>query len=369
LFARTFAALTAVPLGFDSQSMLTAHIDLKQSAAGEAGRVELYERLRAAAASVPGLTSVSASIITPVSGSGWNTVIERPTSEAWTRPQHLSWVNAISPEWFDTYRMHLLAGRVFTSQDRLGAPRVMIANQAFVRQFFAGTNPIGQEVQTAAASDSRAYEIVGVVNDAVYRSQRSGVAPTLYLPLAQSEHRPPDVTLTVRMPELPAALVRERLIEAVGREDPRATLTFSMLDDQVGASVARERLIAWLASFFGVLALLLAGLGLYGVTAYSVGRRRAEIGIRMALGADAGGVIRLVLRRLALLLVAGVVMGAVLSVWASEAMTTLLFGVTARDPWTFAAGALALLVAGGTAGWLPARRAARIDPLQALRES
>jgi predicted permease len=368
LFARTFAALTAVPLGFDSQSMLTAHIDLKQSAAGEAGRVELYERLRAAATSVPGITSVSGSIITPVSGSGWNTLIERPVPENSTQKQRLSWVNAISPEWFDTYRMHLLAGRVFGTQDRPGAPRVMIVNQAFVRQFLAGVNPIGQEIQTAAASESRTYEIVGVVNDAVYRSQRTGMAPTLYLPLAQTEHRPPEVMLTARLGGAPAGAVTQAMIEAVGRVDPRATVTFSLIDDQVRATVTRERVVAALASFFGGLALLLAGLGLYGVTAYSVGRRRAEIGIRMALGADAGGVIRLVLRRLAWLLVAGIVMGAVLSMWASEAMATLLFGVTARDPWTFAAGALTLLVAGGMAGWLPARRAARIDPLRALRE-
>jgi predicted permease len=369
LFARTFTALTAVPLGFDSQSLVTARLDLKQSAVDEAHRGELFDRLRAAAGTVPGVESASVSIITPVSGSGWNTLIEKPALPGASKPQLMAWVNGITPEWFETYRMRMLAGRAFTSQDREGSPLVLIANQAFAQRFFAGTNPIGKEVRTALAATAGNYQIVGVVNDAVYRSQRAGVTPTLYLPLAQSEHRPAGVALTVRTAAgLSPAVVNRGVTEAIVRVDPRVTLTFTLLDDQVRASVARERLVAWLAAFFGGLALLLAGLGLYGVTSYSVGRRRSEIGIRMALGAGAGGVVRLVLRRLAWLIGAGVVLGAVLSLWASTSMTTLLFGVTARDPLTFVVAAVALTIAGGVAGWLPARRAARIDPLQALRD-
>jgi len=369
LFARTFTALTSVPLGFDSRSLVTASIDVKQSPVSEAGRTDLYEQLRAAAASAPGVARASASMITPVSGSGWNTLVEKPTFDGLTRQQRLSWVNAISPEFFDTYGMHIRAGRAFNGQDRVGAPRVVIANESFVARFFPNGSPLGQTVRADLFAAPGDFQIVGIVNDAVYRSQRSGVSPTLYVPFAQSEHRPPSFALTIQTAGVPLAAVSRTVTDALGRVEPRAALTFTVLDDQVKASVSRERLIAGLAAFFGGLALLLAALGLYGVTAYSVGRRRAEIGIRMALGAGAGGVVRLVLRRVAWLIVIGVVLGGFLSLWASSSMTTLLFGVTPRDPLSFVFAAAALAVAGGAAGWLPARRASRIDPLEALRES
>jgi len=136
----------------------------------------------------------------------------------------------------------------------------------------------------------------------------------------------------------------------------------------VSAAVAQERLVAWLSGFFGALALLLAGLGLYGVTSYAVSRQRTEIGIRLALGAPSGGVVRLVLSRVTRLVVLGIVAGAALSVWASKFVATLIYGVDPRDPVTLAGGAITLAAAGAIAGWLPAHRASRIDPLEVLRD-
>jgi len=164
------------------------------------------------------------------------------------------------------------------------------------------------------------------------------------------------------------ALLTQPLAAAIGRVDPKLSLTFRMLSDQVGAALMRERIVAMLSGFFGFLALFLAGLGLYGVTSHAVTRRRTEIGVRMALGADAAGVVRLVLGRVALLLAAGVLAGAALSLWLSRFVEALLYGLRPRDPLTLAGAAVVLVAVGLLAAGLPARRAARIDPAQVLRE-
>ena len=166
----------------------------------------------------------------------------------------------------------------------------------------------------------------------------------------------------------PASLARS-VAAAIEREDPTAVLSFRSLDEQIAAALTQERLVATLAGFFGVLGLLLAAVGLYGVTAYAVTSRRAEIGIRMALGASASGVVALVLRRVAWLVRAGIVLGAGLSMWAARFITTLLYGLEARDPVTFAAAATLLMLVAALAAWLPARRASRIDPMRVLRNS
>ena len=151
--------------------------------------------------------------------------------------------------------------------------------------------------------------------------------------------------------------------------NPDLVVTFRSLTDQVNATLTQERVIAMLSAFFGALALLLAGLGLYGVTSYAVSRRRTEIGIRMALGAAPGGVVRLVLARVTRLVAMGVVIGAALSLWASKFVAALLYGLEPRDPATLAGAAVVLGAVGLLAGWLPARRASRVDPAEVLREA
>jgi putative ABC transport system permease protein len=164
------------------------------------------------------------------------------------------------------------------------------------------------------------------------------------------------------------ALLTKSLAAALTDVNKDVAITFRMLSEQVNASLIQERIVAVLSGFFGGLALLLAGLGLYGVTSYAVSRRRTEIGIRMALGAAPSGVVRLVLRRVALLVGFGVALGAGISVWASRFVTTLLYGLQPRDPATLVLAALVLSLIGAMAGWIPARRAARIDPARVLRE-
>jgi len=224
--------------------------------------------------------------------------------------------------------------------------------------------------------------IIGVVEDAVYRNLREPVGPTLYQPMAQydpSRFPLPSFSISVRSAFAKAsadkaaggssAQLSRSVAEALTRVDRDLSFSFRPLADQVKASLIQERMVAMLSGFFGGLALLLAALGLYGVTSYAVSRRRAEIGIRMALGAAPSGVVRLVLTRVTALVAIGVAVGAGVSVWASRFVATLLFGLEPRDPATLVSAAVVLAAIGAIAGWLPAYRASRIDPAEVLRES
>ena len=264
----------------------------------------------------------------------------------------------------------MIAGRDFTDADRAGAPRAMIVNRAFVAKYFGNANPIGRRLHEARTpiGNPAPIEIVGVVGDAVYRSVRHGVPPTMYWPLAQEKEYPGGLSLVVRAGAgSPTSLARS--VEAAVMEVNRdLSLVVRPLSDQVDGALTRERLVATLSGFFGALALLLAALGLYAVTSYAVTRRQIELGIRMALGSTPGGVVRLVLGRVAVLVAGGVALGAAASWWAARFVESLLFGLTPRDPVTIAGAVVVLAAVGAVAGWLPAVRAARIDPAQVLRE-
>jgi len=195
------------------------------------------------------------------------------------------------------------------------------------------------------------------------------MAPTVYVPFAQAESdSPPFASLSLRSAGPAPALLTKDVAAALHSVDPNLSLTFRPLAEQVEASLAQERIVAMLSGFFGVLAMLLAAIGLYGVASYAVSRRRTEIGLRMALGADASRVVGLILGRVGVLVVLGLAAGTVASAWASTFVGALLFGVEPRDPATLAAAAATLGVVAALAAWLPARRAARIDPALALRE-
>ena len=280
-------------------------------------------------------------------------------------------INLLSSSWFATMGTRVIAGRDFTDRDVAGGAPVAIVNEAFARKYFDGQNPIGRRV-VQPGSPSRAAidrEIVGYVEDAVYRALREPVPPTMYLPLAQHAEPPSSMSISVRAAGGSPALLTKSLTAALTGVNKDIAITLRLLSEQVHASLIQERMVAMLSGFFGGLALLLAGLGLYGITSYAVSRRRTEIGIRMALGAAPGGVIRMVLRRVALLVGAGVLLGAGVSVWASRFVSTLLYGLQPRDPATLVLAALVLSLIGAMAGWIPARRAARIDPARVLRDA
>jgi putative ABC transport system permease protein len=370
LFVRTFSSLANVNLGFDHRPVLVAHVNAQRLQLDLRQRPELFERLRQAAANVPGVSTAAISAVTPVSGSTWNNVIEIPGMPAAPDRERMTNINLLSTSWFATMGTRVIAGRDFTDRDVAGGAPVAIVNEAFARKYFDRQNPIGRRVVQPGSPTRPAIdrEIVGYVEDAVYRALREPVPPTMYLALAQHADPPSSMSISVRAAGGSPALLTKSLAAGLTGVNKDVAITLRLLSEQVNASLIQERMVAMLSGFFGGLALLLAGLGLYGITSYAVSRRRTEIGIRMALGAAPGGVIRMVLRRVALLVGAGVLLGAGVSVWASRFVSTLLYGLQPRDPATLVLAALVLSLIGALAGWIPARRAARIDPARVLRE-
>ena len=369
LFMRSLNALVHAPLGFDAEPLLEADVNAS-TVEGREARLALFQNLESQAAVVPGVSSAALSVLNPAGNTGWNTEIEQPPDQpALTRRQRIMWVNVVSPAWFQTFGMRLLAGRWFDAHDVKGAPRVTIVTESLARTLFPDGRALGREIRTALAGNTPTpYRIVGIVNDSIYRSQRAGVQSIFFAPLAQLDEVTGSMVLTVRAASgIPEALAHD-LGSAIERSNAQVAYTIHPVSEQLRAGIRQERLVAILGAFFGGLALLLAAVGLYGVTSYGVSRRRAEIGVRMALGADASGVIRLVLARLVVLLAIGVSAGLALSWWASKFVTALLFGLTPRDPVTLASAAALLVAIGLLAGWIPARRAARIDPVRVLRE-
>jgi len=372
LFMRTFSSLAHVRLGFEPDPILLVNVGAKRSAVAVSERPNLYERLRQAAATVPGVRSAALQNITPLTNSSWDSLIENPEGMSLPESERSVHMNEVSAGYFATYGTQMLAGRDFTAQDSRTAPRVVIVNESFAKKFFGGANPVGRTIRNdpSPGENPPRREIVGLVRDAVYESLRDQIPPTVYVHALQAERPGPGTTIAVRAVSGSPALLTRNLTAALSTVDPDVTLTFKPFRDTVHAATSQERVVAMLSGFFGGLALLLAGLGLYGVMSYAVSRRRTEIGIRMALGAGPAGAIRLVLRRVVLLVGLGVVAGSALALWVAKfvAATGLLFGLQPRDPATLLTAALVLSAIGAMAGYLPARRASRIDPARVLRE-
>jgi predicted permease len=279
--------------------------------------------------------------------------------------------NAVTPGYFRTLATPLLAGRDFTPADALNTPGVLIVNEAFAKKFFAGENPIGRTVALERWSVDRTQdkhvEIVGLVADAKYRSLREEPQATMYAPFAQQDRIGSSVRLAIKTFADPWA-ARQAVLAAIGGVHKEIVVSLRTLDEDIGLASQQERLIASLSAFFGGLALLLAALGLYGVMSYSVSRRTNEIGIRLALGAQPGSVVGLVLVNVAIITIVGIVAGAAASIGTGRFINTLLFNLAASDRTMIAITAVTLAIAAAIAGYLPARRAARIDPMAALRE-
>jgi predicted permease len=372
---RTFSSLSGLHLGFDRDRVLLVTINAQRTEIPPADRLATFERIRQRVLAVPGVASAAVSLVTPVSGSTWDNRVDISDSVDLPERERQSNFNAITPGWLTTFGTPLIAGRDIADGDRQGTPPIAIVNQTFAKKFLNGASPIGHTVTTGGAGPGAEppREIVGVVGDAVYRALREPVPPTVYVPLAQLDESrrpaPASMSVSVRSATGNPALLARSVSAAITDVNRDLALTFRPLVDQVNASLTQERIVAMLAGFFGALALLLAAIGLYGVTSYAVSRRRTEIGIRMALGAAPGGVVRMVLSRVTLLVVIGVAVGGALSLWASKFVETLVYGLEPRDPATLAGAAVVLAAVGAIAGWLPAHRASRIDPAEVLRES
>jgi predicted lysophospholipase L1 biosynthesis ABC-type transport system permease subunit len=281
-------------------------------------------------------------------------------------------MNAVTPGWFATYGVPLRAGRDVADADTAQAPPVAVVNVTFARVFFGGRSPIGSVFDDTSTNTRRT--IVGMVGDVVYGSRRDTIIPTAYIPLAQSAGLGPGVARTSLQISIraasgsPAPVIRE-IGTALGDVDPELSYTVRVVDDRVRAALAQERLVAVLSSFFGVLAALLAGLGLYGLTSYGISRREMEIGVRLALGSSTASILRLVISQTISLVAMGILIGVGASLWLSHFVAALLYGVGPRDPTTILSAAAALMTVALIAAWLPARRAILINPADLLRRT
>ena len=380
LFVRTLVGLTSQGMGFESERVLIANVDLRrihlrQGSGGQADalsgeRLMVFQQVRDAVAGVPGIEAAAASFVTPVGQSSWGLRVTVPGVPGGDQGRS-SLFNAVTPGYLRTLGTPLLAGRDFTPADALNTPGVIIVNEAFARKFFNGENPLGRTVTlerwSADRQKDQAVEIVGLVADAKYRSLREEPQATMYAPFAQQHRIGSSVRLAIKTFG-PPWVARQAVLAAVGGVHKEIVVSMRTLDEDLGLAVQQERLIASLSAFFGGLALLLAALGLYGVMSYSVSRRRNEIGIRMALGAEPGRVVGLVLRNVTLITASGIIAGAAAAVGTGRFINSLLYNLAANDKTMIVITAITLAAAAALAGYLPARRAARIDPMAALRE-
>jgi putative ABC transport system permease protein len=374
MFIRTFASLATRHLGFERDRVLLVNVDAQHAGVLPDQYVPLYDRIRETVRAVPGVSEAAFSAVTPVGGMGLAPHIDVSGGvRVLGNVYGVNGVtNVISPGWFDTFGTPVIEGRDLTDRDRQGTPLVAVVNQTLVRQFLNGASPIGHTITLTLPSRAVTADIVGVVSDAVYLSLREVVPATVYTAQAQFYLSPALLApayLSVRSTNNSPALLAKSVADAIGAVNPRVVLTSRPLTDQIDASLSQERLVAMLSGLFGALALLLAALGLYGVTSHAVARRRTEIGIRMALGAAPTSVVRLVLGRVSLLVSLGVLVGIGVSAWASKFVATLLYGLEPRDPATLVGASVTLVAVSSVASWLPAWRASRIDPAEVLRES
>ena len=365
LFVRSLRNLTTLDAGFSQDNILIVGLDLRRAGTVEERRQDLYADITKRVAGLPGVASAAQVFIVPVSGSGWNNRIVIG-GKNYTENVYF---NRVSAGYFKTMGTPLLAGRDFDERDTPGPEPAAIVTQLFARQFFPNQNPIGQLFQIDETPDrpNPHYRIVGVVKDTKYTDLREALTPIAFFAASQEEKPDPFLQLVVRS-TAPASTITAEVASAVGQTHRSIVLDFQTMKTQVRDSLLRERLMATLSGFFGGLAALLATIGLYGVMSYMVARRKNEIGIRMALGADRRDVVRMVMREAGILLVGGVVIGLLLAVAAARAATTLLFGLHPGDPATLAMAAGGLGLVAMLASYLPALRASRLEPTEALRE-
>jgi predicted permease len=362
LFVRSYRNLSTLNPGMHQSGITICYWDWRGSNMKKEEEAEFKRQVVETVRSVPGVRNAALTSNVPFSGTSWGHDVHVGAIEG---ASHFTYAD---PHYFATMSIPVLTGRGFTDEDTNHSPLVLVVNQAFIRQFVHGVQPIGQlvHVMPEPRYPERTYEIVGTIPDTKYQDLREIAEPIAFVPAAQLPVDAQEAwgALMIASDDPGASIAIRRATQA---KYSGMTMEFFDFRQQIVDNLVGDRLMAMLAGFFGFLAALLVVVGLYGVLSYFVTRRRNEIGIRIALGAKRGQVIALVMRDTAAMLLAGIGLGAALALVVGRAATTLLFGVKPYDVATLGF-AIALLSASAViASWVPARKASNLDPVTALR--
>jgi len=367
LFAKSLFNISRVDLGMKTDHMVLFSIAPELNSYTTERTRQLFERMEDELSAVPGVTGVVAAIVPVLAGDNWGNSLAVEGFEAGPDTNTNASFNGVGPGYFRTMGIPLMAGREFTRADAFGGPRIAIVNQAFARKFKLGDNPLGKHFGTGGGPDTKMdIEIVGVVQDAKYSDVKREVPPQYFLPYRQEERlgygyfylrtaTPPEQMLAT----IPA--VMRTLDASLPLGDVKT------METQIRDNVAQDRIISTLSLAFALLATVLAAIGLYGVLAYTVAQRTREFGLRMALGADGGTVRGMVMKQVAVMAVVGGVIGMAIAIGVGRLAKSLLFEMEGYDPMVLTGATVALALVALGAGFIPALRASKIDPMNALR--
>jgi predicted permease len=364
LFLKSLVNLMHVDLGMKTENVIGFSVAPALNGYKAEQTRALFKRIESEMAAIPGAKSVAAALVPLISGSNWGTDVKIEGAKEGQNNAN-SRYNEVGPGFLGKMGVPLIAGREFTESDTLAGPKVAVVNQTFVKRFLDGRNPLGLRF-SGGGGPGPDITIVGVVKDSHYSSVKAAPPPLFYRPWRQDkEINSLEFYVRSALPEKQMAPEIRRVMAGIDRDLPLQGLR--TLDEQIKLNVQTDRIVLQLAAVFAGLATALAMLGLYGVMAHSVTRRTREIGIRMALGAELGRIRGMVMRELLWILIAGLVTGVPAALVLARYTETQLFGVKARDAMVVAGAVLALTVTAIAAGYLPARRASRVNPLEALR--
>ena len=367
LFSRTLYNLLSIDTGFD-QKVLVVFLN-HQSLAGDVDRGRaLREDIRERLAAIPGVDKIAQADMVPLNGSFWNemAMIDTPAGPG---EKVLTNFAHVGKGYFETMQVPILRGRDFDARDTRQAPQVAIVNETFVKKTLAGADPIGRivRIETPPSQPAQTWQIVGVSRDAKHTDLRDDFEPLVLLAATQ-ETSAADWTRFVIKPRGEIDPITPAVVRKIAEVNPSIDIDFSVLSETIASGLVRERLMAALSGAFGVLAALLAAVGLYGVMSYTVSRRSNEIGIRLAMGARSVDVLKMVIAEAGWMVGAGVVIGVALGLGAAKSASALLFGLRPTDPATLASATALLAAIGLIASYVPARRASKLDPMKTLRQ-
>jgi macrolide transport system ATP-binding/permease protein len=379
LLTESLSKLEQQPLGFKPDGRLVARVRPTAPTADLERLAVTYDRLRTRLLQIPGVVNATHSLYSPMEGNNWSSGISIAGQQPDPRRDSSSW-NRIGPGYFETMGTRLLRGRTIVERDGLDTPRVAVVNEAFVRRFFPdNSDPVGHRLGIGTAERAGDFEIVGVTEDVKYTAAERPTRPMIFFPMMQMARQIDDTSRSVQLRSMTIGAVELQISSNIGSVEPLLRQAIAEIDPdiavvrvlpmavQVGLNFQINRLMARLTAAYGLLALAVAGLGLYGVTAYSVARRTREIGVRMALGAGKTRVLMEIVRGALTQTGMGLLIGLPAAALATATLASLLYGIQPRDPVVFMKAALVLAVAAVLAALLPARRAASIDPARALR--